>query len=151
MIWVVALNSSLGRIYSYDHKPHALTLLKNLENPSVTLKNSDLVSDGPGHYSTMHTARGSYEAAISPREVELGYFTKKVADALKKGLNNHQYEKFILCASPHVGGMLLGHLNKQVLQSLLVNIKKNFVELDTSVLASYLQENWWDIIRSKEP
>ncbi|MEN9450731.1 MAG: hypothetical protein RJA83_1349 [Pseudomonadota bacterium] len=150
MIWVISLNSSLGHIYSYEPKNHKLILLESLENPSAKLKESDLVSDRPGHYQTMHSAKGAYEAPSSPHEVELDHFTKILADFLKKGLDNHQYKQLILCSAPHVGGVLLGNLDKQVTETLLVNIKKNFVEADDSVLIKYLKENWWDIVRSNK-
>lgn len=150
MIWIVSLNSSLGHIYSYASKKHKLILLKSLENPSAKLKESDLVSDRPGHYQTMHSAKGAYEATTSPHDVELDHFTKILADFLKKGLDNHQYKQLILCSAHHVGGILLNNLDKQVEKILLVNIKKNFVEEDESVLINYLKENWWDIIRNNK-
>ena len=150
MIWVISLNSSLGHIYSYEPKKHKLILLKSLENPSAKLKESDLVSDRPGHYQTMHSAKGAYEAASSPHEVELDRFTKILADFLKKGLDNHQYKQLILCSEPHVGGTLLINLDKQVEKTLLVNIKKNFVEENELVLLNYLKDNWWDIVRANK-
>lgn len=148
MIWIISLNSSLGHIYSYEPKKHKLTLLESLENPSAQLKGIDLTSDRPGHYQTMHSAKGAYQAPTSPHDVELDRFTKDLADLLKKGLDTHEYKQLIVCAPPHVGGVLLSKLDKQVEQSLLTNIKKNFVESDASVLIDYLKENWWDIIRS---
>lgn len=150
MIWIISLNSSLGHIYSYEPKKHSLILLESIGNPSAKLKESDLVSDRPGHYQTMHSAKGAYEPPTSPHDVELNYFTKKLADFLKKGLDNHEYTQLILCSAPHVGGILLSNLDKQVAQTLLTNIKKNFVEDDSSVLTNYLKENWWDIIRSNK-
>lgn len=150
MIWVVSLNSSLGHIYTYEPKKHNLTLLKSFENPSANLKERDLVSDRPGHYQTMHSAKGAYETANSPHEVELDHFTKTLAAYLKKELDNHHYKQLILCSAPHAGGILLRNLDKQVEQTLLINVKKNFVEADESVLINYLKENWWDIIRSKK-
>jgi protein required for attachment to host cells len=150
MIWVVSLNSSLGHIYSYEPKEHKLTLLNSLTNPSAHLKNSDLLTDKPGHYQTMHSAKGAYEAPSDPREVELDRFTKNLADLLKKGLDNHQYKQLILCAPPHVGGILLSNVDKQVEHSLLVNIKKNFAESEPSQLVDYLKENWWDIVRANK-
>ncbi|MES2141856.1 MAG: host attachment protein [Pseudomonadota bacterium] len=150
MIWVISLNSSLGHIYSYEPKEHQLTLLKCLDNPNAQLKGSDLVSDRPGHYQTMHSAKGAYQAPTSPHDVELDRFTKILADLLKKGLDNKDYKQLILCAPPHIGGVLLSNLDKQVEQCLLVNIKKNFVESDPKVLVDYLKENWWDIIRSNK-
>jgi protein required for attachment to host cells len=151
MFWIISLNSSLGHIYAYDPKKHALTLLENLTNPSGHLKGIDLIADGPGHYKTAHTAKGAYEWPTSPHEVELDRFTKELAVLLKKGLDNRQYTQLILCAPPHVGGVLLSNLDKQVINSLLVNIKKNFVESDQNVLIQYLKDNWWDIIRSNAP
>ncbi|EDP46114.1 host attachment protein [Rickettsiella grylli] len=150
MIWVIRLNSSLCHVHSYEPKNHTLSLLKNFENPSAKLKESDLVSDRPGHYQTMHSAKGAYEPPTSPHEAELDQFTKNIAHFLKKSLDNHQYTQLILCAAPHAGGILLNHLDKQVTHVLLVNIKKNFVGEDDAVLINYLKENWWDIIRSNK-
>ena len=150
MIWIISLNSSIGHIYSYEPKEYKLTLLESLANPNAHLKNGDLLADRPGHYQTMHSAKGAYEAPTEPVEVELDRFTRKLADLLKKGLNSHQYKQLILCAPPHVGGTLLNNIDKQVEHTLLVNIKKNFAEADSSQLVDYLKENWWDIIRSNK-
>lgn len=150
MIWIISLNSSLCHVYTYEPKDHTLILLKIFENPSAKLKESDLVSDRPGHYQTMHSAKGAYEPTTSPHEVELDHFTKHLANFLKKGLDNHHYKQFILCSAPHMGGILLANLDKQVTQALLINIKKNFVEEDDTVLINYLKKNWWDIIRSNK-
>lgn len=149
MIWVISLNSCLAHIYSYEPKKHQLTLLKILENPNGQLKKSDLVSDIPGHYKTSHATKGAYAWPSDPHEVEVDRFTKDLAKLLKKGLDEHNFTQLILCAAPHVGGVLLGNLDKQVELSLLTNIKKNFVEEDPAVLINYLKENWWDIIRNK--
>ena len=73
-----------------------------------------------------------------------------MADFLKKGLDNHQYKQLILCSEPHVGGTLLINLDKQVEKTLLVNIKKNFVEENELVLLNYLKDNWWDIVRANK-
>jgi protein required for attachment to host cells len=154
MIWIVSLNNSICHIYSYvpkEHqKEHQLTLLNTLENPSGQLKTGDLISDRPGHYQTMHSAKGAYEASSDAYEVEVNNFTKKLATLLKKGLNDHHYTQIILCAAPHIGGLLLNNLDKQVELSLLANIKKNFLNLDSSELKSYLKENWWEIIRGNK-
>lgn len=150
MIWVINLNSSLGHIYSYEPKEHKLVLLKSLTNPSAHLKNSDLLTDRPGHYQTMHSAKGAYEAPSDPLEIELDRFTKNLADVLKKGLVDHRYKQLIICAPPHVGGSLLSNFDKQVEHTMLVNIKKNFVGSDPSQLVDYLKENWWDIVRSNK-
>lgn len=125
-------------------------LLESLENPSGSLKESDLVSDRPGHYQTMHSAKGAYQAPTSAHDIELDRFTKSLADYLKKGLDRNDYTQLILCAPPHIGGVLLSNLDKQVEQTLLVNIKKNFVESNANTLIDYLKENWWDIIRSNK-
>lgn len=150
MIWIISLNGSLGHIYSYEPDQHNLVFLKSLTNPSAHLKDRDILTDKPGHYKTAHSAKGAYEAPSDPHEVELDRFTRNLADLLKKGLNNHQYKQLILCAPPHVGGALLRNLDKQVENALLVNIKKNFAQLDPLQLADYLKENWWDIIRSNK-
>ncbi|MFM2323023.1 MAG: hypothetical protein RLZZ225_1176 [Pseudomonadota bacterium] len=150
MIWIISLNSSLGHIYSYEPKKHQLKLLETLENPAGKLKTSDLISDVPGHYKTSHATKGAYEWPSDPHDVEVDRFTKNLASLLKKGHDEHHFTQLILCAPPHVGGILLSNLDKQVEQALLTNIKKNFVEADASVLISYLKDNWWDIIRSNK-
>jgi protein required for attachment to host cells len=150
MIWIISLNSSLGHIYSYEPKKHQLKLLETLENPAGKLKTSDLISDAPGHYKTSHSTKGAYEWPSDPHDVEVDRFTKNLASLLKKGLDEHRFSQLILCAAPHVGGVLLNNLDKQVEQVLLTNIKKNFVEADTSVLTDYLKNNWWEIIRSNK-
>jgi protein required for attachment to host cells len=150
MIWIISLNSSFGHIYSYEPKKYQLKLLETLENPAGKLKTNDLISDVPGHYKTSHSTKGAYAWPSDPHDVEVDRFTKNIVRLLKKGHDDHHFTQLILCAAPHVGGILLSNLDKQVKQALLTNIKKNFVEADASVLTSYLKDNWWDIIRSNK-
>ncbi len=148
MIWIVSLSHCLARIYTYQPLDR-LTEIECVENPAGHLKESDLLTDRPGRYQTSHTARSAYEWPSDPQEVELGRFTHYVADRLKKGLNENQYTQLIICGTPHVSGVLLAQLDKQVKQVVLANLSKNFIDAASEDLMDYLKNNWWEIKSKK--
>ncbi|EKD54855.1 MAG: hypothetical protein ACD_60C00038G0017 [uncultured bacterium] len=139
MLWVVTTNSNTCRIYQFDKHPAKITLVKEINHPENKLKRADLVSDRPGRYKTDVAGQGAYVPHTDPKEVEINYFSKEIADALNHGRTTQQYKKLIMIAPPHMIGSVLQHLDKHT-QDLIVNdIQKDVMHLAQHELLDFLK------------
>lgn len=139
MIWVLNTNSGQCRIYNYKKHPAELTLIKTLECPEYRLRNQDIVSDRPGHYHSTTTARGSYSPHLDAKHVELDNFSREIAKTLDHGRKERSFEKLIIIAPPHVSGLLLSHINKNVKELVTNHIAKELIHLTDIELLEYLK------------
>ena len=80
MIWVVATNSVVCRIFQYDKHPEKLTIIKKSDPPENRLKKEAfLTSDKPGHYKSSTSNRGAYAPRTDPKAVEIDNFARHTA------------------------------------------------------------------------
>jgi protein required for attachment to host cells len=142
MIWVINSNSNLCRIYDYHKVPAQLTLLKELSHPEARAKNSDyLTSDKPGTYIASDTAHGSYSPHTDPKTVEVEKFSREIALELNHGRKVNSFEKLIIITTPHMSGLLLNQLDKQVKKRVTHKFQKDLLHLSEKELLLYLKEN----------
>ncbi len=140
MFWVVNCNTSTCKIYAYK-KPHQITLLKEINHPENKLKDSELVSDRPGHYQAGTVARGAYSPETDPKHVKIIDFLKEVAKELDHGRNEQAYRNLIIIASPQTSGFLTQQLNKHVNDLISNHIHKDMIHLSDKELLDFLKEN----------
>lgn len=142
MIWVVNTNSSACHIYDYQKSPTQLTLIKELSHPQNRHKKSDyLTSDKAGRYKTEMSAASGWEPHTDPKVVEIEKFSREIAKELDHGRNQHNYEKLIVIAPPHMSGVLLEHLNKHVKELIVNTIQKDLQHLSKNELLDFLKIN----------
>lgn len=137
---IVVGNTNQCSFYDYK-RPNTLNLIKAIECPENKLKDSELVSDRPGHYKTMSSTRGSYEQETDPEKNKIDNFAKKLADILNHARNNHEYKELIVVMPAQMEGMLSQHLNKEVKKLIINRLEKNVVHLSPQQLLHYLNEN----------
>jgi protein required for attachment to host cells len=140
MFWIVNCNTSICRIYAYN-KPDHMTLLKEINHPENKLKNSDLVSDRPGHYQSGTVARGAYSPDTDPKQVKIIDFLKEVAKELDHGRNDQAYNNLIIIAAPQTSGLLTQQLNKHVNNLISNHIHKDMIHLTEQELLHFIKEN----------
>lgn len=138
MKWIVIANSNDCRIYQYEKNVKDLELVREITSPENKLKEHDLVADGFGQYQTRGMASGSYEPEFSHLEIYANNFAKEMASLLNCGRLKNLYDSVVLLMPSHMGGMLLKHLNKNVLGFIQTSIKKNLVQLSERELKEYL-------------
>lgn len=137
---VILANSNTCGIYDYK-KPTELTLVKTIECPENKLKDRELVSDRPGHYNTSSSARGTYEQASDPEKILIDNFAKKLADTLNKWRNEHEFHELVVIMPPHMEGLFLLHLDKEVYKMIKKTLQKNLMNLNQHELLHYLNEH----------
>ena len=139
MILVVNTNSNTCRLYHYHKHPAALTLIKELCDPSTRLKSSELAADKPGHYQSGPSARGAFSPHLEAKENEIHHFSQAIAKELNQTRNQHGFDKLIVIAPPHMLGLLSEHLDKQVKNLITHHFQKDLLHLSDRELLDYLQ------------
>ncbi|KTC86836.1 MULTISPECIES: host attachment protein [Legionella] len=136
--WLVVFDSTICRIYEYDKDQ--LILIKELQHPDNKLRDIDITSDKPGRYQSKGYAHGAYSQESDPKEIKIENFSREIAHMLDHGRNTQAYESIVLVGSPHMNGLLLKHINKQVKNLITHNIEKDFIHLGESDLLVRLKE-----------
>lgn len=129
MIWLVIADASGCKIYEYEKNSKNVNPIKELYHPASKLKNSDIVSDGPGHYKTSGATKGSYQPREEPKELEFEKFARQIAKELVLDKNNHQFDTLILISPPHMSGLINGHFDNNFKDCILHDIKKDFTHI----------------------
>lgn len=141
MKWIMVANSNDCRIYQYDKNIKSLKLIDEINHPENRLREQDLVSDNSGKFKSYGLIGGSYEPELSHVEIAVDKFAKEMAEKLNTGRIKHLYDGIILLMPSAMGGMLLKHLNKNVLGFVQKSIKKNIMKLSNNKLEKYLCKN----------
>lgn len=136
--WLVIFDSTICRIYEYNKEQ--LVLIKELQHPDNKLRDIEITSDKPGRYQSKGYAHGAYSQESDPKEVKIENFSREIAHILDHGRNTHAYETIVIVASPHMNGLLLKHMNKQVKNLITHNIEKDLIHLVENDLLIHLNE-----------
>jgi len=136
MTWIVSTNSNTCCIYDYSKNPTNLTLIKQILHPENKLHDIELTSDKPGRY-----AFGAYEQPSDPKEIKIDSFAREIAKELDLARTNQNYDALIVIASPHMYGLLSGHLNEHVKKLITHHIQKDVLHLSEHKLLDFLKEN----------
>jgi protein required for attachment to host cells len=138
-IWILVASSSKACIYSAENlHSDNLELVEEFRHPESKEKGTDLITDRPGHFSTDHGTRGTYEKS-DPRKEEVEIFARELAAALKAGRNNNKYNQLILIAPPHFYGLINKHINFSV--DSLLHINKDYTHLTERDLIVQLHQH----------
>ena len=113
-------------------------MVKYLDHPQSRAKNSELVSDRPGHYKTAHTTRGKYIPRVDPRKHEHEKFAQILAEILNQNCKSKNFHELIFCMEPYFYGLLNKHLRAVVRKSLVRVIIKDYIPLSEPKLKSVL-------------
>ncbi|STY28540.1 Protein required for attachment to host cells [Legionella wadsworthii] len=139
--WIVTTDSNTCRIYKSTTKPYQLTFVKELLHPESKLKDTELTSSAPGRFNSASNVRGAYTQQTDPKEIEIDHFAREIAEELNSGRNHHDYDQLIIVAPPHMNGLLLQHMDKNVNHLITQNIKNDVMHLTEQKLSNFLQEN----------
>ncbi|WP_019216024.1 host attachment protein [Legionella tunisiensis] len=136
LTWLVVFDSTICRLYEYSK--NNLVLVKQIEHSENKLKDIDITSDKPGRYQSSAHAHGTYSQESDPKEIQIERFSKEITKMLEHGNSVNAYEKLILVSSPHMHGLLLKNLNKQVEKLIAHVISKDLVHFSEADLLNYV-------------
>ncbi len=143
--WILIANAEKALFYAVAAHPteqvHAETFepIETLYNPAGRLKVSELVTERRGKPGTTGTD-GKYEDHHDAHEEELTKFAKKIAKVLEEGREKNEYEQLIICAGPHLHGLLNESVSKNVARLVKKDIQKDYAALPVKELNEHVSE-----------
>jgi protein required for attachment to host cells len=133
--WVLVANAAQATLYETKSLYKGpLTILKQFSHQESRQKGEDLISDRFGNYHEKNSPGSAFER-IDPKKIESEKFAISLADVLKKGHAQHQYEKLIIVAEAHFYGLLKQHLPNI---SNLIHLNKEYIGLSEKELLAQL-------------
>lgn len=141
MVWLVTANTNSCRIFSYEKNPNTLTLVKEMNHPASKLKSFDLASDGPGHYKSDGSSRGTFSPNETPKENEINFFSREIAKALDAARRQNAYRSLVFAIPPHMNGLIHEHLENHVKDCIISNIKKDYTHLKEHEILDALKKD----------
>lgn len=136
--WVLIANASEAKCYEIKRHGQDLALIKAYEHPENRLKDSDLVTDEPGHYISRDTAHGMLSEHHNPKENEAEHFAITLAHDLKHAKSKNLFEKLIVIAPPHFHGLLNKHFDKKTAEVIAHSIEKDYTKVAFKELVEYV-------------
>lgn len=143
--WILVADSVEAKIFSSKdlHFVNELTFVKEFKHEASRKKDTDLVSDGPGHYQSGN-AHGSYGEKHEAKEIEVDSFAAELAHVLKTAWELHEYKNLIIVAPAHFYGYILKHLDRHVIgASKMEHVIKDYTRYTTLHLAQSLKEHFF--------
>ncbi len=140
-VWIVIANARMSTIYSVSPKNHHFNLVKTLFHAEDQhQKNSDLTSDGPGHYQKGRTSlRGSYEET-NHKELETERFAQHICQELEHGRTTNAYQSLIVIAEPRFYGHINTHAGRHVQPLIKYHLAKDYTHFSTKKLKEELEK-----------
>lgn len=143
--WILVADSVEAKIFSSKdlHFVNELTFVKEFKHDAGRKKDSDLVSDRPGHYQA-GGAHGSYGEKHEAREIEVDNFAAELAHMLKAAWELHEYKSLVIVAPAHFYGYIQKHLDEHVArESKMEHVIKDYTKYTTLHLAESLKEHFF--------
>ena len=129
--WIIAAESSRARIFTVSSSSSPLEELETLAHPEGRLHERDMVSDLPGRHAdkggSKSGGRHAFQEKIEPKDQELIYFAKWLADHLTDAHNKGDYKRLIIVAAPAMLGALRRELPERIKQKVILEVDKNVV------------------------
>jgi protein required for attachment to host cells len=135
--WVVVANSNFYKIYHYDKND--FSLIAEQSDPDAKKRNQDLTSDREGRF-TSSAGIGTYDGHADAKKDEIERFLVNAVDKCEEGRVSHKYNKVILLVPSRVDGILAKHMNKNLKQLVVNNVKQDLTHLSEKELHHYVRD-----------
>lgn len=138
--WIVVANQAGARIFE-GRSGAPLSLVKRIDNPEGTLKNSQIDSDQQGRTfdSRQSASRHAMEAQVTPHEQVAITFAKKLADLAQLGRTQNEYSELVLVAEPKFLGRIKDSLDSTTLKGVSRTIEKDFARTSDIEVIEHLK------------
>ncbi|WP_058534025.1 host attachment protein [Legionella saoudiensis] len=139
--WILTADSNRCKLYQVNKKPYQALLVKEIQHPASKLRDVELTADKSGHYQTSNGSHGAFTQQSAPKEIEIDNFARHIAEELDKGRTAQDYNHLTVIAPPHMNGLILQHINKEVKKLITQNIIKDVMHLTEQDLTDFLHEH----------
>jgi protein required for attachment to host cells len=139
--WVVVADGSAAAIYAADPRLDTLEPVAELKHPESRLPARDLVSDDRGRTQSSLGPRSAVEPQQSIHDHELVTFARELAERLRRGFDDHQYESLVIAASPAFLGHLRNELDARVAGAVVGSVAHDYTRIALHDLPPLLRKN----------
>jgi protein required for attachment to host cells len=138
--WVVVAHRCGVRIFEPDAETRVLGLVQEIDHPAGRKKSSDIDTDRSGMaFSSMGGGGGHpMNSEENAHEHAARTFARTVAESLRKGRVEHQYDGLVLVAEARFLGMLRDALDGPTAQKVDATVDKDLANLSVHELPRHL-------------
>lgn len=126
--WLLIANRTDARLFEYSG--HEFEKLEEISHPEGRLKDQDLISDDKGRVHD-RAGQGSHKQEFheSPSDHEDRRFALALSRTLRKGLDDHRFDRLFLVAEPGFLGDLKQALDKETTNALAGTLGKDLLHV----------------------
>jgi len=141
--WVLVADSSRARLFRRGHRWDDLEPMKTEDHPRGRAHEGDLVTDDGADViqSGAKGQRRRSEPQVSPTEHEAELFARQLADNLRAGRVQKQYDTLALVAAPGFLGKLRAALDDDTRRCVTREIDKDLTQHDDDEIARILEKS----------
>jgi protein required for attachment to host cells len=139
-IWVLVANGSAAKILKAESNEQ-LTEIELFEHPESRLRNSELMSDGPGYFTQRGAGAPHFvQSSASPKLKEKDHFAIDIVNYLEKAFHEHEFEKLYVIANNQFLSLLHHHIKPDLKAVIAAEIHKDLTLMKFHDVRSYLPD-----------
>ena len=139
---VVVANSTGSRIFTMESSKSPLQEIETMVNPEGRLHENDMVSDLPGKHSGIGGSKHAFHEKSDPKEHEMSFFAKRVADYLDDVRTSNKLGKLLLVVEPSFLGELRHNLSNEIKNMIIFESDKNIVDHNLDDIRKHLPKHF---------
>lgn len=147
LTWIVVTNSTKAFVYKISNtrlEKEGPILIKEFSHPESRLKETELLTGSlQGHHAATfapHGSQGTFEHHADVHREEHVKFARELAQFLNQELNQHHYQKLVICAEPRFYGLLNNAFSEPVKASVEQHISKDYIPLPQNELDKIVKD-----------
>jgi protein required for attachment to host cells len=132
-----------ARVFENDGPGKGLQLIEEIDHPEGRERDQDINADRPGRSFRKNSGdprRAAMSRSEGPRERVVSDFARAMAEKLKQGRVENQYERLVLVAPPRFLGLLRSSLDGPTAQLLVGSLNKDLASTKQAELIEHLGE-----------
>jgi protein required for attachment to host cells len=141
--WILVAHDAGARVFENDGPGKGLQLIEEIDHPEGRERDQDINADRPGRSFRKNSAdprRAAMSRSEGPRERAVADFARAMAEKLKQGRVENQYERLVLVAPPRFLGLLRSSLDGPTAQLLVGSLNKDLASSRQAELIEHLGE-----------
>lgn len=141
--WIMVAHDAGARVFENDGPGKGLQLIEEIDHPEGRERDQDINADRPGRSFRKNSAdprRAAMSRSEGPRERVVSDFARAMAEKLKQGRVENQYERLVLVAPPRFLGLLRSSLDGPTAQLLVGSLNKDLASSKQAELIEHLGE-----------
>jgi protein required for attachment to host cells len=141
--WILVAHDAGARVFENDGPGKGLQLIEEIDHPEGRERDQDINADRPGRSFRKNSAdprRAAMSRSEGPRERVVADFARAMAEKLKQGRVENQYERLVLVAPPRFLGLLRSSLDGPTAQLLVGSLNKDLASTTQAELIGHLGE-----------